>query len=274
MEFINLLIPFCAAIVAGTLNSVAGGGSFLTFPSLIYAGVPPKSANATNTVALWPGSLASAWALRKELAQQNRALLLTLGLTSLVGGVAGALLLLNTPQETFVLLIPFLMLAATLLFAVSPLINARVRQRSSSRKPKESVPEEGSAASAWRPSWSTLGWVAGLQLVIATYGGYFGGGIGILMLAILGLIGMENIHEMNAVKNMLATCINGVAVVVFVIAGAVVWVNALTMLVGAIAGGYGGAYFARKLDPRLVRVFVILVGCTMTLYFFFKYGFL
>jgi uncharacterized protein len=267
---INLLIPFLAAILAGALNSVAGGGSFITFPSLLLTGVPPIQANATNTAALWPASLAAAWAFRKELAKQNRTLLLALGLASLVGGVGGAILLLVTPQTTFVLLIPFLMLAGTLLFAFSPAINARLKRRGSLRKQESAQPIEVPEA---RLSWKTLAGIVALQVVIAVYGGYFGGGIGILMLATLGLMGMENIHEMNAVKNVLATCINGVAVVTFIVAGAVVWTNALTMVIGAIAGGYGGAYYARKLDQRLVRGFVILVGVVMTVYFFFKYGY-
>jgi uncharacterized protein len=125
-----------------------------------------------------------------------------------------------------------------------------------------------------RSSRSALTGIAILQLVIAVYGGYFGGGIGILMLASLGVMGMENIHEMNAVKNMLATCINGVAVITFVIFGAVNWPDAFVMIVGALIGGYGGAYYARKLSSQLVRIFVIVVGTIMTIFFFYKYGFL
>ena len=270
MILLNLLIPFLAAILGGTLNSVAGGGSFITFPSLLVTNVPPIQANATSTTALWPASLAAAWAFRKELAKQNRVLLLALGITSLIGGIAGAVLLLKTPQTTFVLLIPFLMLAATLLFALSPLINARLKQRNTSQMRESSTTE----VPAPPLSWFTLTRLVLLQSVIAIYGGYFGGGIGILMLATLGLMGMEDIHEMNAIKNTLATCINGVAVVTFMVAGAIFWINALTMVVGAIIGGYGGAYYARKLDQRLVRGFVILVGCVLTIYFFFRYGFI
>jgi uncharacterized membrane protein YfcA len=265
MTFVNILIPFLAAILGGTLNSVAGGGSFITFPALIYANVLPKLANATSTAALWPGSVASSWAFRKELVKQNKLLVLILVITSLIGGVGGAILLLATPQETFVRLIPFLLLAATLLFAFSPLVNRQLKQFAINRK---------KAGTDSNLSWAVLSRVAVLQLIIAIYGGYFGGGIGILMLASLGLLGMENIHEMNAIKNVLASCINGVAVVTFIIAGAVVWPNALTMVVGAIIGGFGGAYYARKLDPKFIRGFVILVGCVITLYFLFKYNFL
>jgi uncharacterized protein len=268
MVFFNLLIPFLAAILGGTLNSVAGGGSFLTFPSLIVTNVPPIQANATSSTALWPGSAAAAWAFRKELAKQSWGLLLLLGIISLIGGITGAILLLKTPQKTFVRLIPFLMLAATLLFALSPVINAKLKQHNVSKQ------LEATKVSAAKLSWLALTRLVLLQLLISIYGGYFGGGIGILMLATLGLMGMEDIHEMNAVKNTLATCINGIAVATFILAGAVFWLNALTMVVGAIIGGYGGASYARKLDPRLVRGFVILVGSVLTIYFLFEYGFL
>jgi uncharacterized protein len=257
MTFLSGLVLFIAAILGGGLNSVAGGGSFITFPSLIFSGVPPIQANATSTVALWPGSLASVGAYRKELAAQNRVLMLVLGGTSLVGGVLGAILLLRTPQATFVGLIPYLMLLATLLFAFSPLITARLRKRE--------YPSQKSAI-----SWRALTGISLIQLVIATYGGYFGGGIGIMILASLGLMGMENIHEMNGLKTVLQSSINGVAVITFIIAGAVFWLQAIVMVLGAIVGGFFGASLARRLDPRLVRGFVILVGTGMTIYFFLK----
>ena len=275
---ISILITFGAAILGGTLNGVAGGGTFLTLPSLLYIGVAPIEANATSTTALWPASAAAAWALRKELARQNKTLLLVLGITGFIGGTGGALLLLKTSQTTFTQLIPYLLLIATVLFAVSPLVNARIKQRIAARK-KELAVDETSARvltpdkTDSHTSWRSLSGIAILQLIIAIYGGYFGGGIGILTLAVLGLIGIEDINEMNAVKNILVACINGVAIITFVVAGAVVWFNALIMIVGAIIGGYGGVYFARKLDQRIVRVFVIVVGCLMTIWFFYKYGF-
>ena len=258
MTFLQALALFIAAILGGALNSVAGGGSFITLPTLIFTGVPSKIANATSTVALWPGSVASVSAYRKELVKQNRTLLLVLGVTSLVGGLLGALLLLGTSQNTFVQLLPYLLLLATVLFAVSGPITTRLRARAAARSTKQTN----------QVSWRTLTIIALLQLVIATYGGYFGGGIGILMLATLGLMGMENIHEMNAVKTVLQTVINGVAVIAFIIAGAVVWLQAIVMIAGAIVGGFTAAFFARRLDPRIVRGFVILVGVSMTIYFF------
>ena len=276
---LNIVVLFIAAFLAGALNSVAGGGSFIGFPALIYTNVPSIQANTTNTMALWPGSLAAAWAQRKELIQQNRILLLVLGITSLVGGTAGAFLLLGTPQAMFEHLIPFLLLAATLLFALSPRVSARVKalarrrqkMQAELRRQRTMVPQQVQSTGA-RSSTFALAALALLQFLISLYGGYFGGGIGILMLAALGIMGMENIHEMNAVKNALATCINGVAVAIFIVRGAIIWPDALLMLVASIIGGYGGAYYASKLDPRLVRSFVILVGCTMTLYFFCKFG--
>src|SRR5947209_3076951 len=264
MTFLQIFLLFVAAILGGTLNSVAGGGSFITFPALLFTGILPINANATSTVALWPGSVASTGAYREELAKQDRTRLFVLGGTSLIGGVLGAVLLLRTSQTTFVRLVPYLLLVATLLFTFSAPIMDRVRKRKAEETSK--VEERKQA----RSSWLGLAGIALLQLVISVYGGYFGGGIGILMLATLSLMGMENIHEMNALKTLLTSFINGVAVITFIIAGAVVWVPAILMVVGAIIGGYGGAYFARQIDPRWVRIFVILVGVGMTIYFFLR----
>jgi uncharacterized protein len=259
MTFIAGLILFIAAMLGGALNSVAGGGSFLTFPSLIFAGVQPIQANATSTVALWPGSVASVGAYRKELASLNRVVLLTLGITSLIGGIGGAILLLSTPQATFLGLVPYLMLLATLLFAFSPRITAMLR-KSSAEKIEEKMVTSGRA----------LAGITFIQLIVAVYGGYFGGGIGIMILASLGVMGMDNIHEMNGLKTVLQSIINGVAVITFVIARAVIWLPAIVMVVGAIVGGFGGAYVARRLDARFIRGFVILVGISMTIFFFLR----
>lgn len=238
--------------MGGMLNSVAGGGSFITFPALVFTGVPPITANATNTVALWPGSVASTAAYRKDFATQ-RQVLVRLSLVSFAGGLVGALLLLRTSEVVFVQLVPYLLLLATLLFTFSGSLTARLRKR---------------VGGVGAPGWISSAGVLLVQFVIAVYGGYFGGGIGVLMLAALALMGMENIHTMNALKNLLATCINGVAVVTFVLAGAVVWLQALLMIVAAVIGGYVGGSVARKLKPAYVRRFVIVVAWTMTLYFF------
>lgn len=255
MTLPQMVLLFFAALLGGTLNAVAGGGTFFTVPALIFTGVLPIPSNATSTVALWPGTLASIGAYRRELVRQQRGVLFLLVGTSLIGGILGAILLLHTSQSTFVTLLPYLLLIATVLFAASPYITARLRTRDI-EKSTMSTP--------------TLVGMSFAQLVIAVYGGYFGGGIGILMLATLSLMGMENIHMMNAVKTLLTACINGVAVVAFVIAGIVVWPQAILMVIGTIIGGYGGAFFARKIEPRWVRIFVIVVGITMTLYFFVR----
>jgi uncharacterized membrane protein YfcA len=253
----DVIILFGAALIAGALNSVAGGGSFISFPALVSTGVPYINANTTNTVALWPGSVASVGAYREELKAQ-RSNLLMLILVSLLGGFVGAKLLLGTPQTTFALLLPFLMLFATLLFSFGKSATSALRA--------------GIAKRELPAHYITIGVVA-IQFVISVYGGFFGGGIGIMMLAVLALWGMENIHMMNALKTLLASCINGVAVVTFVIAGAVYWPEAVLMIVAAIVGGYGGAYYARQIDPKIVRRFVIVVGTVMTVYFFVRtYG--
>ncbi len=254
MTALHAIALLAAAMLGGALNSVAGGGSFITFPTLLLTGVLPIQANATSTVALWPGSLSSAAAYRREL-RRERDLLGVLGAASLAGGLLGAILLLRTPQATFVRLVPWLLLVATLLFTFGGSLANRLRRRMGK--------EHGAAVTG-------VAGVALLQLVIATYGGYFGGGIGILMLASLALLGMENIHAMNALKTLLAGLINGVAVITFILAGAVAWPQAVVMIVGGILGGYGGAFFARRVESRLVRRFVIVVGVAMTAYFFLR----
>lgn len=238
---------FAAAAAGGALNSVAGGGSFFTFPTLLFFGVPPVQANATSTVALWPGSLASVGAYRRELGAARR-MVIPLSVVSLVGGLIGAKVLLGTPQQTFKSLVPWLLLVATLVFAFGNRLVRRLRGH-------EAVPL----------------WVAVfIQFVVSIYGGFFGGGMGILMLASFAAAGMTNIHVMNGLKNWLAVCINGIAVATFVVAGAVYWTEAITALSGAIVGGYGGASLARKIDPARVRIFVIAVGSALTVYFFVK----
>ena len=253
MTFPQMLLLFVASLLGGTLNAVAGGGSFFVFPSLVFTGMPAIQANATSTVALWPGSLASVAAYRKELSRQNKSLLITLVGSSLIGGILGAILLIKTSQTTFQLLLPYLLLLATLLFAFSGRITARLQKRKIEQS-RFTIP--------------TLIGIAISQFIIAIYGGYFGGGIGILMLATLALIGFEDVHAMNGLKTVLASCINGVAVITFVIAQVVIWPQAILMVVGAIIGGYGGAYYARKIEQRWIRLFVLVIGFSLTIYFF------
>jgi uncharacterized membrane protein YfcA len=255
MSLFNMVLLLLVAFLGGTLNSVAGGGSFFTFPVLIFAGIPSIAANATSTVALWPASVAGIGAYRRDLVGLDRRLLIMMGVTSLIGGILGALLLLLTPAAIFETLLPYLLLIATLLFTFSGPVTRKLRMRRIEKAPLGT---------------KQLISITIAQFIIAIYGGYFGGGIGILMLAALALMGLENIHVMNGLKSVLATCINGVAVVTFVLAGIVRWPEAILMVVGAAVGGYGGAYNARKIDPKLVRLFVIIVGFAMTLYFFIQ----
>lgn len=251
MTLATAILLFLAAMLAGVMNSVAGGGSFVSFPTLLFTGVLPIPANATSTVALWPGSVASIGAYRKRFPKDSR-ILWPLTAVSVVGGLIGALVLLQTPQTTFMRLVPYLFLVATLLFTFGKKLSVWL-----SRLVKTSVAHSPSAVMG-----ASL-----VQLVIAIYGGFFGGGIGILMLALLAMIRMEDIHSMNAVKTLLAAAINGAAVITFIAAGAIVWPQAIVMIAGAVLGGYGGAHVAQKLPTRLVRGFVIVVGFGMTAYF-------
>jgi hypothetical protein len=218
-------------------------------------GVPSIPANATNTVALAPGAIASVGAYRRELAEQWPLVRLLAGV-SLLGGLVGAEVLLRTPRTTFERLLPFLLLFATLLFIFSPRITARFKNTNAA------------SAAVTRPSPIIHVAVVGMQFMVAVYGGFFGAGIGIMMLAVLGIWGMTHIHKMNAVKTLEASIINGVAALRFIVSGAVFWPQAVVMIIGAVLGGYSGAYFARQLDPKLVRRFVMVVAVSLTIYFF------
>ncbi|HUO60249.1 MAG TPA: sulfite exporter TauE/SafE family protein [Candidatus Acidoferrales bacterium] len=253
----NAVLLFAVAVIGGAINSVAGGGSFVCFPVLLFTGVPPIQANATNTMALWPGTVASVGAYRRELVGENSKLLIPLVCTGLIGGVIGALTLLHTPQATFLRLIPYLIGIATVLFAISGRVTRFLRSRSSHLQSRSRFAVIGAAL---------------LQLIIAVYIGFFGAGAGILMLAMLALLGIESIHTMNAYKTVLATVGNGIAIAMFVIAGAILWPQAIVMLLGASVGGYGGAYYAQKMNPQHVRWMVIAIGVLLTVYFFWKQG--
>jgi hypothetical protein len=256
------VLLFLAAAVGGALNAVAGGGSFLTLPALIFAGVSPVVANATSTLALWPASLSSTFAYRREL-RSSRQWLVVLGVASVVGGLAGALLLVRTSDDAFLRLLPWLMLVAAATFSFGNKLRPR-------RKAGDVTSHPFEHGAAWRPA---LVGVVIVQFLIATYGGYFGGGMGIMMLATMALAGMTNIHEMNGLKAFLGVSINGLALVTFILSGAISWTHGVAMAVGATLGGYLTASFARRIDPRYVRWFVIVVGWGMTGWFFWKsYG--
>jgi len=243
---------FVAGILGGALNAVAGGGSFVAFPALLLVGVPPIPANATNTLALWTGVTASGGAYRNRLDVPRR-VLMPLLITSFVGGIIGAFLLLKTPAHTFLRVLPWLMLGATLLFVFG---NRLARGHPSS------VGHDATTAAILGASI--------FELVVAVYGGYFGGGVGIVNLAMLAAVGMTDIHAMNALKSILGMAINGIAVLVFIVKDAIYWPQGIVMIVGALVGGYLGAHYAQKLPQAWVRNFVILVGAGMTVCFFVK----
>ena len=231
-----------SSVGAGVMNAMAGGGTILTYPTLLFAGESAIAANATSTVALWPGALSSMYGYRREVAEYSD-WLKTLFLPSLLGGALGAVLLLWTPVRTFEHLAPFLILFATFLFMLQGAVARWTRTTHGSGR---------------TPGRVVLSWL--FQFGVGVYGGYFGAGIGILMLAVLGFLGLSDIHAANGVKNFFAMCINGVAAAYFILRGAVDWPAALIMIVGAIAGGYGGARFARRIGREKARAAVVVIG--------------
>ncbi len=254
MHLGQAIFLFFAAAIAGTLNAVAGGGTFVSFPALLSAGVPAVQANATNTVALWPGLAASTGAYLKRLDVPRR-LLIPLLLTSIVGGFAGSLLLLKTPQQVFLHLVPWLLLGGTLLFAFGNRIRALAG--------RTGVVED------WRKaSWRVVAVASCVELLVGIYGGYFGAGIGFITLGMLAALGMRDVHAMGAIRTLLAAVINAAAVLMFVLARAVFWPQCLVMIAGATTGGWFGAHFAQKADPVKVRRVVIGIGFAMTAYYF------
>jgi len=220
----------------------------------VWIGVNPVMANATNSFALWPGSFAAMIGYRRDLAKVRRWLLLLM-IPAFAGGAAGAVMLMHTSTKTFSRLVPFLILGATVLLAAQEVITKRL----------------GVVARAHEKP--TAGWVTFVfvfQFLVGIYGGYFGGGIGILMLAALGLIGLTDMHEMNGLKNLLAICINGVAAIYFAISGAVLWRDGTIMAITAIIGGYLGARLAKRLGRTFVRRAVVVIGLAMGIALFFK----
>jgi len=252
LDLHTYIFLFVAGVLGGALNAVAGGGSFIAFPALMFAGVPPIAANATNTVALWVGVTASSGAYRKHF-DISRRVMVPLAVTSVIGGIGGAFLLLRTPANTFLHVLPWLMLGATLLF----LFGGRLARGS----------KNGLAHDA---TVTAIAVAAIFELVVAVYGGYFGGGVGIMNLAMLAALGMTDIHAMNALKVVLGGIINAMAVVTFTVAKAIAWKPGVIMIAGAIVGGYFGAHYAQKLPQPWIRAFVIAVGTGMTVYFFWK----
>lgn len=249
------LILCPAAALGGAINSIAGGGTLVTFPALLFVmgNVPGAAivANATNTVSLCPGSLTGAWGYRRELAELGDWIRL-LAWPSLLGGTAGSLIVVLAPESSFRALVPWLIGLATMLFILQPRLMPRVAG--------------GTALEGRTTRYRWL--VFFLQLVIGVYGGYFGAGIGILMLSSLSLLNPGNIHHVNGIKTVLAALINGVSIVVFVIKGVVDWQYAVPMIISASLGGWLGACWARTLDRLLVRRLVIGIGLVLTFWYF------
>lgn len=247
-EIVQYPLFFAAAAIAGAMNAVAGGGSFLLFPTLMFGGLPAVGANVMCSIAMWPGSLASSYAYWKEIKTPIHTLR-NLLVFAVAGGGIGAWVLLHFPESTFERLVPWLLLSATVVFAFGRHAVAYLRMENA----------------------SVNKWVIYMgMLVIAIYGGYFGAGMGILMLAMLQLSGHQNMHEMNGLKTVLGSGINAMAVLIFLMRGEVLWHWALVLVAGGIAGGYVGTRLALRVQPEKVRRLVIVIACAMTAYFFLE----
>lgn len=252
MNFHTAIFLFFAGALGGGINAVAGGGSFVAFPALLFTGVPAIPANATNTLSLWVGTTASGGAYPQKLDIPWR-ILIPLVITSLVGGLAGAFLLIKTPPQTFLRVLPWLLLGATLLFAFGRHLTGKI---------SGGISHDASNAAVTGASI--------FELLVAVYGGYFGGGIGIMNLAMLAALGMTDIHAMNKLKVRLGGVINGVASLTFIVTKAIFWPQAIVMSLGSILGGYSTAHYAQKLPQSWIRTFVIFTGAAMTVYFFWR----
>jgi uncharacterized membrane protein YfcA len=244
----QFLLLALAGFVGGAMNSLAGGGSFITLPALIAAGVPSVQANASSTVAMYPGGLAGAWAWREGLEPVCGIPLRLLGVVTGVGGLLGALLLLRTPSSAFDLMIPWLLLFATLLLAFGSDVGALLRRHV-----------------AIRPAP-----MLAVQFLLGVYGGYFGGAVGIMMIAIWSLLGTIDLRRLHPARTLMVSAANTAAVALFVIAGSVAWQGALAMLAGGIVGGYAGGHVGRRLDARWVRAGTLAITAAITAVFFYR----
>ena len=247
VEPTQIMVLFVAGVIAGSVNAIAGGGTFFTFPALLAAGLPPVVANASNAVAVWPGHAVAALGYRKELAT-TKSRLFGSSVIALLGGSVGALLLLRTGDATFTVLIPALLLLATLVFAFKRRLQtvlALLRPAYAHRR-----------MALW--SW---------EFAIAVYGGYFGAGLGVLMMAGLALTGLRDVHQLNALKNLLSTLISSIAVALFVLAGAISWPHAAIALVGSVVGGWLGVRLAKRISVRWLERAVVTIGGLLSLYY-------
>jgi uncharacterized protein len=251
VSHVTLLLLFLAASLGGALNSVVGGGTFVLFPAMMFAGIPPVMANATCAIALWPGAASSAFAYRQDI-KIPRPLLVSLLAASLIGGAVGALLLIYTPGTAFLHLVPWLLLFATLVLSFG----------------RKLIPSPAGVSGDFSAANHSTILVTAMQFIISVYGGYFGAGMGILMLAALTVARIGNIHVQNGVRSLLAVFINGVAQILFIIAHEIAWRPAIWMIIGATLAEYFGAAIARRVNPIVVRRFVLVLAWAMTLYYF------
>ena len=248
-QSVNLVVITVAAFAGGLLNALAGGGSFFTLPALVFSGVPPVVANATGTTALLPGYLASAWSGREFIRSPAGLSVLLVVMLGAIGGTLGAMLLLVSSNEAFSLIVPWLLLFATLLFAFGPRLHGLLVAK----------PRRGG------PFWGRAG-IIGVSL----YGGYFNGGMGIVILAAVRLMGVHDLNAANALKNLLSAVLTLVAVVVYAMGGLVSWLHVLPMAVAASAGGVLGVTIGRRVHPAALRAFIVIVGAATTLVFFLR----
>jgi len=248
MTIFELSLLASASFIAGIINSIAGGGSFLTFPALVFTGVPTIAANATSAVAVFPGYLSGALGFAKELKEYPKSKFLLLITLSIMGGIGGSLLLLITPASVFSYIIPWLLGFATLLFAF------------------------GDFVAKWaKKNINSNGFLGNLTtLIVCIYGGYFNGGLGIILLALFSTLGMRDIHLMNGLKNIMSFALSAASVVTFAIAGIVFWQQAIIMMIAATIGGYFGVVVARKLSKNTIRMIIVIIGLIMTVIFGIK----
>jgi uncharacterized protein len=243
-----LLMLAAAGLLGGAMNALAGGGSFVTLPAMIAAGIPSVGANASSTVALYPGAATSVWVYRDGLTSVEGLPFIPSLIASLIGGLTGALLLIWTPSSLFDRVLPFLLLVATVAIILGPRLGASLRARFGGGRVN----------------------VPALQFVLGVYGGYFGGAVGLMMLAAWTLVTTADIKALNPSRMMMVTAANTMAVLCFVTLGIVWWPQTLALGIGAIAGGYGGAHLGRRLPARIVRAVTIVVAVTITISFFYR----
>lgn len=249
-----------ASFLAGVMNAMAGGGSFVSFPAMLAMGVAPIQANATNTVALWPGQLTSVAALREDL---RKDLLPVVIAASILGGISGAIILLKTKQITFLHMVPWLLLVASLLFGISGPVSRWLRQRAESKTLTASLETPHNAKPSWIPLFLVL-------LPVCFYIGYFGAGAGFLIMSALALFGIEEMRALNSMKVLAACLSNLCAVITFILSGAVIWKYCFVSMVICGVGGYIGAQYARRMNPNILRLIVVATGVLMSAWFFWK----